>query len=241
MVDSILIEKYFSGNLSEEELLEFEKRYENNTEFRQEIDFLKNLKTVSKTEDTQAFKTTLKGFESDYKKQTPSLSNWLKPLTAAAAVLIIALTISFFWPTKTNPETLFATYFQPSKNVTVPIVRSENEENTLTDAFVAYSEMDYEKASILFEKTYASNKNSELLFYEGNALLASGHTQKAIEKFQEHLKFQDLLTNRSHWYLALAYLKNKEVELAKKELEKFIHSDESFKNEEAKSLLEKLK
>ncbi|MCB0466198.1 MAG: hypothetical protein KDC78_11090 [Aequorivita sp.] len=62
MVDSILIEKYFSGNLSEEELLEFEKRYENNTEFRQEIDFLKNLKAVSKAEDTQQFKATLQRF-----------------------------------------------------------------------------------------------------------------------------------------------------------------------------------
>ncbi|MCB0455326.1 MAG: tetratricopeptide repeat protein [Aequorivita sp.] len=242
MVDSILIEKYFSGNLSEEELLEFEKRYENNTEFRQEIDFLKNLKAVSKAEDTQQFKATLQRFESEApKKQTPSLSNWLKPLTAAAAVLVIALAISFFWPTKTNPEILFASYFQPSKNVTAPIVRSENEVSTRTNAFIAYSEMDYEKASALFESAYASDKNSELLFYEGNALLASGHTQKAIEKFKEHLKFQDVLTNRSHWYLALGYLKNKELENAKEELEKFIHSNEIFKNAEAKLLLEKLK
>ena len=79
------------------------------------------------------------------------------------------------------------------------------------------------------------------MFYEGNALLASGQTKKAIDTFKEYLTFEDTLTNRSHWYLALAYLKNKNLEDAKKELEAYIKSGDRFKNEEATLLLEKLK
>lgn len=243
MIDSELIEKYFSGSLSEGELLEFEQLYKNNIAFKQEVDFLKNIKTIAETEDSEQFKAALQDFESEINNSSQSsmFSRWLKPLTAMAAILIIGLFISFFWPSKTDKTTLFTTYFEPSKNVSAPIVRSENEQDLSTEAFILYAEKDYEKAAVLFEKAYLLNKNPELLFYQGNALLASGQTKEAIETFKEHINFQEALTNRSHWYLALAYLKNKNLEAAKKELEAYVKSGENFKKVEAASLLEKLK
>ena len=97
MINSSLIEKYFSGSLSEDELLEFKQLYEFNHEFKKEIDFLKNLKTVAETEDAEQFKNTLQDFESEiFKKKLNIFSKWQKPLAATAAVLAIAFLLPIF-------------------------------------------------------------------------------------------------------------------------------------------------
>ncbi|MCB0444969.1 MAG: hypothetical protein R2812_00860 [Gelidibacter sp.] len=232
-----LIEYYFSKKLSEEEFLEFENLYNTDTKFKEKVDFLKNIQAVSEAEDDAQFKTKLATLELHILKKN---SPWLKPLSAVAAILIIALGIHFFINRSIHEEKLFSSYFEPSKNVSVPIVRSETNENLLNNAFIAYSETNYDKAFPLFEKAFENTKNSELLFYEGNALLASGKTERAIEKFKQHLTYSDVLTNRSHWYLALAYLKKNDLKSAKHTLKVYLNTGDPFKREEAKSLLKQL-
>lgn len=46
MMDKILIEKYFTGKITAEESLEFKKRYISDPEFKQEVDFYKNVKRL---------------------------------------------------------------------------------------------------------------------------------------------------------------------------------------------------
>ena len=159
----------------------------------------------------------------------------------AAAVLLIAFCVNFFWDSSIDEAELFAHYFEPSKNVSAPIVRSDSEENDINEAFINYSQHHFENANLLFEKAYKTNQKPELLFYQGNALLASGKNQEAINIFKQHLTFSDTLSNRTHWYLALAYLKTKDLKQAKQHLELLLNSGEVFKKEEASSLLKKLK
>ncbi|MFD2916600.1 tetratricopeptide repeat protein [Psychroserpens luteus] len=236
-----LIENYFSKNISKQELLEFNHLYKTNPEFKEEVDFLKAIKSVSEVEDDVEFKKQLTSYESEYAhKEKSIISKWLKPLTAVAALLIIALSINFLINSSINEDKLFATYFEPSKNVSSPIVRSETDKTALNNAFITYNEMNYEQAIPLFDNAYNNTKNSELLFYEGNSLLVLGKIEEAIEIFKEHLTYNDALTNRTHWYLALAYVKTKQLEKAKVELKALINSEETFKKTEASSLLEKL-
>lgn len=241
MNNSNLIEKYFSKKLSKDESLEFQKLYETDTKFKDDIDFLKNVKLVSEKEDDAYFKTTLQSIEASEKnKINNNNKKWLKPLIAVAAIVLITFSLTYLWNPSLNEDDLFATYFQPAKNVSAPIIRSENKETKQDKAFIAYGELNYNQASILFEEAYLDSQNSELLFYEGNALLASNKPEKAILKFNEHLKLKDSLSNRTHWYLALAYLKIKNIENAKQELNALINSGENFKIEDSKSLLKKL-
>nr|WP_321227133.1 tetratricopeptide repeat protein [uncultured Psychroserpens sp.] len=236
-----LIENYFSKNISKQELLEFNHLYDTNPEFKEEVDFLKAIKSVSEAEDDLEFKKQLTSYESEYiQQEKKKIAKWLKPLTAVAALLIIALSINFLINSSINEDKLFATYFEPSKNVSSPIVRSETDETSVKNAFIAYSEMNYIQAISLFDKAFDNTKNQELLFYEGNSLLALGKTEEAIETFKEHLTYDDALSNRTHWYLALAYLKMKQLDKAKVELKALMTSEETFKKTEAISLLEKL-
>ena len=241
MTNETLIEKYFSRSLTPNETLEFNTRYENDNNFKQEINFLKNIKLASETEDDLQFKKQLVAHEAEYSESKQHKSfKWVKPLVAAAAVILIMLSINFYMGSTNDEVKLFSTYFEPSKNVTAPIVRSEDNVSVLNNAFIAYSEADYKRAISLFQKAYKDSENSELLFYEANSLLALGDYENAILKFKEHLKYSDVLTNRSHWYLALAYIKTKQTEKAQRELKSLISSGETFKRSEANSLLKKL-
>lgn len=236
-----LIEKYFSDALTQDEQKTFDALYIEGGEFKKEVDFLKDLKKVSETKDTATFRSTLKSFENGTADKKPNLiKTYWKPLTAIAAIFIVALSINFWLDSQIDNQFLFENYFEPSKNVTSPVVRSNNDETLHNEAFYVYSKKDYTKASELFSKLHKETNNSEFLFYQGNSLLAKGDIEKAIEVFNEHLKYNDQLYNRTHWYLALAYLNTNNLKQAKQELETFIASGETFKKEEAKSLLEDL-
>lgn len=240
-INETLIEKYFSKQLSEAELLEFEKEYQSNADFKEEIDFLKSLQSVSETEDNAQFKTQLTSYEAEFsKKPHPIFTRWLKPLIAVAAILIVALSYNLFMNKNLNHDALYTTYFEPSKNVSAPIVRSDSNDKIIHNAFIAYSEADYKQAIPLFDQAFQNTQNSELLFYKGNSLLALNETDEAIDTFKKHLSYSDILTNRTHWYLALAYLKKEKIDEAKQELYLLINSAESFKRKEATSLLKKL-
>ncbi|MCK0114590.1 tetratricopeptide repeat protein [Gelidibacter sp. F63206] len=241
-INETLIEKYFSKNLTEVELLEFNKLYKTDENFKQEVDFLKNVQAVAETEDDILFRSQLAAYETEISpKKVVSKSKWLKPISAIAAIFIIAISISFFMNKGINNDRLFTSYFEPSKNVSAPIVRSETNDQLVNEAFITYNEANYENAIALFEQAFDSTKNSELLFYKGNSLLALDKTKEAIEVFKTHLTYSDALTNRTHWYLALAYLKSNQLDKARQELMIFIDSEENFKKTEAKSLLKKLK
>ncbi|WOD44627.1 tetratricopeptide repeat protein [Hwangdonia lutea] len=241
MIDETLIEKYFSKRLTTEESKEFEKRYNSDGQFKKQVDFLMDLKSVTEFEDDAQFKKQLTAYETEITpQQKRSTIKWLKPLIAVAALVIVALSVNFLLNKPVNEDTLFSTYFEVSKNVSVPIVRSNNNDNILNHAFSAYSAEDYNQAISLFEKSYQNSNNSELLFYQGNAYLALGNAERAISKFKKHLTYTDALTHRSHWFLALAYLKSKQPENTIKELKTILNSNDSFKKDEAKSLLKKL-
>lgn len=241
ILNETLLEKYFSKQLSETELQEFEMRYQTDEDFKAEVDLLKDVQDVSEIEDDSQFKSQLASYETEFQETQNSKSPLRsKPLIAVAAVLLIMIGITFFLNKTPNNDQLFSTYFEPSKNVSAPIVRSESNDELLSNAFITYTEADYKNAIPLFEKAFENTKKSELLFYKGNALLALNQTEDAIDVFKKHLSFSDALTHRSHWYLALAYIKTEQVENAKMELKTFMDSGESFKKKEAISLLKKL-
>ncbi|WMQ64161.1 tetratricopeptide repeat protein [Imtechella halotolerans] len=240
-MDKILIEKYFTGKITAEESLEFKKRYISDPEFKQEVDFYKNVKKVAGAVDDENFKVTLQCFESEFsRRRSIRPTDRIRTFIAIAAVFVIGFSIVSLWPTKVSEADLFNTYFEPSKNISIPIIRSEGSQEIITEAFDAYSIKDYEKAASLFEKAFTVHRNPELLFYQANSLLANGQTEYAIEQFKKHLELQEMLTNRSHWYLALAYLKSGNLKETKIALRAYIKTGERFKREEAMSLLESL-
>ena len=161
-----------------------------------------------------------------------------KWLVAASVALLVGLTY-FTMNQSSSPEELYQDSFAPYRNVTHPITRGEEVVDEKTQAFLAYSKGDYEAAVPLFENLYTSEQEPYYLFYQANALIELNRAGEAVPLLEEHLKTSDALTDKSSWYLAMAYLQLEEVENAKKALTDVVEK-EAYKAEDAKWLLEEL-
>ncbi len=234
---TLLIEKYIQNRLSSEEEVLFNELLKTNSNFKDEVALHTKIKKVVKHEEDTNFRNLISEIES--KSKSPSKkSSYKKWLVAASILLISALGyISLNKNTYTSQE-LFASYFEPYRNVVHPIARNDEQQNDKAIAFSAYEKGDYNTAITLFTQLYNSSKEPYYLFYKANALLKLEQADEAIPLLLEHLKTQDTLTKRTNWYLALAYLKTEDIQKAK-ELLNTIISEGSYKNKEAKELLDK--
>lgn len=228
-----LIEKYIQNRLSKEEKAEFDTLLANDVAFKKEVSLHNDLKQVAKHEDDTDFRNLITGFETVKPQQRRNYTKWL-----AVASIILLVGLSYFFNLNNTPSSneLFNNYFEPYRNVIQPIERSATQQNEKTMAFMAYEKGDYAKAVQLFTNLYATTKEPYYLFYKANALLKLEKADEALPLLQEHLKTKDTLTEKTNWYMALAYLKLEDEENAKKLLQKVI-AEGTYKTKEAKKLL----
>lgn len=235
---AVLIEKYLRNSLTAEEKLLFNDLLKNNEEFKKEVALQTDIKKVVTYEDDANFRRLVSNLESEAKSTTQkrSYSKWL---VAASLMVLFGLTLFMNTNQKASSEELFTSYFVPYRNVVHPIVRGEEQLDKKATAFIAYEKGNYKKAITLFTNLYDTTKEPYYLFYKANALLKLEKANEAIPLLLEHLKTKDTLTQKTNWYLALAYLKV-EKDLEVKEFLNLIINEGSYKNKEAVELLKKL-
>lgn len=238
MNNNYLIEKYIQNSLSSDEKLAFDELLKNDIDFKKEVDFHSNLKMVVKHEDNSNFKSFISDLESNT-TQKVTRKPFYKWFAAASIIFVLGFSYFFFPKQEVSTNTLFASYFEPYRNVVAPIVRGDNQQDEKTLAFIAYEKGEYKTAVILFSKLYLSTKEPYYLFYKANALLKLEKAKEAIPLLLDHLKTKDTLTQKTNWYLALAYLKIKDKMKAKELLKKVIATN-AYHNKEAKELLKKI-
>ena len=230
-----LIEKYFQKQLTSEEQLLFDQLMADDREFREAVAFQENVKRVAEAEDDAQFRALIGGFETEHAEK-PSQRSYTKWLVAASIVLLLGASY-FFFPQRTDsPQELFAEHFEPYRNVIHPIVRDAEQQDKRTAAFAAYEQGRYEDAIVLFDELYASSPAHFYLFYKANALIELERAKEAIPLLEEHLKTSDTLTEKSPWYLAMAYLKLNDRTNAKKWL-RVVERQQKYKASTAKALL----
>lgn len=227
-----LISKYFLDQLSPEEKVYFERLMATDKEFREQVEFENVLRKSIFQSEHFDLKRDLQGIEKSLGKPQTSTKWYL-----AAASIVIFIAIGFFWNSnRDTPERLFSEYYKVASNTSNPIVRTNNEVNETTRAFLAYENADYRRAQKLFEKVYSSSNNSELLFYEAMCYLEIGENQLAIDTFTEHISLDDRLKGKSKWYLALAFLKVDMKDKAVWILEDIISNKSNYNFDKAKKL-----
>ena len=233
-----LIAKFLTKSLSEKEQLRFDSLLSEDPSFRAEVALLQDLNKVAEAEDDAMAKEMVAGFEAEYRNKKIGGKTRIWWVAASLAVL---LSVGYFVSQTTPPNTqeLFVENFEPYRNVIHPITRASQQEDLKTQAFAYYEQGKYEDALELFKKLYQTTETPHYLFYQANALLQLNRPKEAITALQTHLKTKDTLTQKSHWYLAMAYLKLNDVTNAKKNLEQVV-LENKFNVEKAKSLLKKL-
>ncbi len=236
-----MIGKFIEGSLTETEQKEFDRLYAVDASFKTEVDFHTNIARVAEAEDDDTFREMLSSFEAEAKSEKTTVKRLpTKWLVAASIVLIAGLSYFFIPDSTTSSQELFSQNFERYPNVVYPIVRGEEGPEPKTKAFLAYQNGEYTAAVALFTELYTNQAEPDFLFYKANALLQLDRGQEAIPVLKNHLETGDTLTEKTSWYLAMAYLQVDDPENAAKILQTVVE-DGGFKVEEAKILLKSLK
>lgn len=137
-------------------------------------------------------------------------------------------------------DRLFATYFQPYKDESLePSVRGEGEATPEENFLQLYWDGKYREALTAFQKMEpASKSKGDLQFLHANCLLATGQA-KAAKTVLENLG-RTRFSAEAKWLLALAFLKNGELERAKVQLREIARDADSTRREAAVRLLKDL-
>lgn len=238
MEHEALIEKYLQNRLSVEEKQLFDELLKNDIQFKEDVALHTNLKEVVEYDDDTNFKKLISNIESKA-KSTLQKRNYTKWLVAASIVVLLGSFYVINLNKTVSSNKLFATYFEPYRNVIQPVERGNEMQDKKTQAFTAYENGYFEEAITLFSELHITTNESYYLFYKANALLQLEQANESINLLLEHLKTNDILTQKTNWYLALAYLKIDDTENAKNTLQIVINS-KMYKTEDAKALLKKL-
>ncbi len=212
---------YLEGRLTEEEREEMEVESWMNPKLDQEIRTMHTLMEGIRLSGSKSSKeekiARLEKYPSPQvlsdlspKRQTRTLRNTRKTIfyiAAIAAGLALLFSIFILNPSPSDPQQLYATYFEVSPNVGGRNVRSETELPATWEAYQAYDQQNYDLAVTLFENNIDnSSQRITDLYHLGNCFLVLERWEEAVQAFSAVVEADHLLSPEAKWYLALAYL-----------------------------------
>jgi tetratricopeptide (TPR) repeat protein len=229
-----LIEDYVNGQLSIEEKADFQQQLQQDPSLAQEVGLYKDifsglaiggrkdmkahLKALDEKSFSQEAASKLQASVTENIKGKVIQSFWQRNawLTGIAACLVLGL-VAFLWVSNSSSaNSLFAKYYAPYPNVVAAVERGETIQDATKQAMQAYESGDYTRA-IQGLQQIANNdpEASSLYLYLGISYIETSQLDSAkvyLEKATADAASK--LHTQAKWYLALAYLKNKEKEQA---------------------------
>ncbi|MDO6761471.1 hypothetical protein Q4566_14765 [Tamlana sp. 2_MG-2023] len=240
MNQETLLQKYLQGKLAKTEQQEFDALLKSDPEFRNEVEFHSDVNRAISAEEDEKFMKILSDFESEAREKKTEISKFpTKWLVAASIALLVGITYFFTTYQNTTSHDLYVQNFKPYRNVTHPIIRGDQLNDIKTQAFSEYNKGEYKKSVQLFTELYASEKEPYYLFYKANALIQLDRAEEAVPLLNKHLETQDSLTNKTYWYLAMAYLQLDDMVQAKQALNSVVERN-AYNAQKAKQLLDAL-
>jgi len=231
------IDKYFDGEMSENELIEFEKNMKSDKKLKAEVEFQKEIQDSLHDKQIFDLKNNLEKIHNEAKiannidanKEPVVRELFIKKIQLAAAVIvlmIIASSVFYFVNNRTmSNETLYGIYYEPAK--TMLVERSgNNDEVNLMQALQKYNHNDYTGAIEVFEKdnSIMAKFYLALSYMETNRMLDAVNLLKAIIEENDNL-----FVDQAEWYLGLCYLKLNETEKALIQFSKISQSNSTYK------------
>ncbi len=235
-----LIEKYLEGKLTGKSLEAFEERLGTDPAFSKAVKIQKNIQDALKTAGKMDFIQNLKAIQAEVDKpKTKSIP--VKRLWLAAAVVMLMLVLPFTWfyffNVNTN-ERLFDASFKPYDNL---IGTRDNPNDRLQVAMKKYDNEDYEGALNDYLALLPKHPDSiDIRMYAAVSCLAIGKPLAAIRHLKRVNKKGDHIhPQAAKWYLALAYLKSGDRDMATKTLREIVKKGGRYTHQ-ARELLKKL-
>jgi predicted Zn-dependent protease len=232
--------RYIRGEMESQEQSDFEFQLAQNPDLYSEYRYHQNVRQATALNFQREKKKMLEDLEAKEKHQKKRSKVFIYSgvsTSLAAAVVLLAIVFTG----NNNPKRLADQHFKPFPDYVTERYRGprnngaqKSDEDVLNKGMKAYRASSYEKAATFLKQAIEQNQQKALSqFYLGNALIASGKPDKAID----HLKGLKPKLNRDYrqqqqWYLALAYIKSGQAEKAKPLLDK-LQDHATFQNQQA--------
>lgn len=251
-LENELIERYFEGNLQEENAEQFKSIYSSNEEFAQRVKEQRLLSIAFDNPELPELKESFAKINyqesktvpiSRNEKPTPAIKekrSLVRSLMLAASVLVFFIAFGLLTGklgssysnaiVQSSQEQVDKLAFSVSKSdlriETSGFAGKTNEQVVSAVDFV--NDGKFKEASKQLEfLTKQFPGNTSLAYYSGLAHLKAGRSNLAIEQFLEAKK--DLRTKSDvNWFLALAYLNENEMDKAKPILNSFIQEKSKY-------------
>ncbi len=231
--DIALIEKAIEGTLSPEEQRAFDTRLMDQS-FVEEVSFQRKLIAGLESQSKYENRTRmLSDFRRVQQLKAIKKRNFVRMgLAASITLFLLASAIIFLVKEKTPINRTFTTYFTPFDGLSKP----RNESVKWPEGYQSYYDGNYEKAleQLLIGVASDDQFPQESILMIGNCYLVLDQPEFAIDWLLR--VGSDDSPVIGHWYLALAYLKNEELEKCEKSLKAIVETN-SIYSERAQALL----
>lgn len=204
--------------MPDQERENFEARLQNEPQFKLLVD---DIKALILGIENQSLKEQLDTFHKDIPETTSESTTGFFSLRKLAAAAVILFAISGFWWFNTpQHERLYSSYFSPDPGL--PTTMSSDSNFEFYDAMVDYKQGNYNEAIKKWEVLKTKTPHNDTLnYFLGVAYLANKDETTAIPFLEKSLSDQSFsLSNDAYYYLALAHLKDGDIDLAKTYLKK---------------------
>ena len=240
-----LIEKYLTGQISEEELALLEKEVRHNPDFAEEV----KLKTFLYAKQKSDLKRELLAAKKNTFKSERTGMRWInfRWLNRIAATLLIGVIIGatcFLGSVSSSPEStsilLEEKYPPPAlvRNIT------EKASGNWESARIHYEKGNYTKVVLLIEElsSCSNTTNQEYSLYLGLSYLyqEQPNYEKAAKQLRKLLNPRGKFDDVAEWFLGLIYIKQEKHEHATKLLENIVKK-QGWRHAEASSLLKTIR
>jgi predicted Zn-dependent protease len=244
-MDNERIKKYLAGELAAAERNAFEQEMENDPFLMESIEGWSTNEPPATMEQLNALEGDLYASIDARVKEQPKKGkiihlSFFRYAVAASVIGILALLSwrLFITPNAVSGQEIYASYFKPLTHPDAT-VRGENDTTTEAQAVAAYEREDYFEAVKHYEKLVANNPdNVKNNLFLGISFLGSNQPKKAIDILSKITASEEFHFD-IQWYLALAYIKSKDISQAQTTLTN-LTKEENYYQTEAKEILDKL-
>lgn len=233
--DIELIERVLSQSATENDIITFNARLDNEPEFAARVELLKNIKANIKAESGQ-FEAILESIHEEYEGQKVTVNPKKPPVTryyyyvAASLVLLIAAIFVFRgFNGKTPLDRLYTNNFSiPAENITTR--DNTGLDSDLIAAINAYRQKDFKKAILNFGAYLKTNPQDDAAnFYIAISYLADDQHVSSIKFLEKVIDNRDsVYRSAAQWYLGLAYIKTENTDAAKSIFSELSESNSSY-------------
>ena len=234
------IEAYINGKMTDDERQEFKTKMNLDSTLQQEVQLHQELSQALSEKEVMELENLLAEVGQSYENEDStdtsgkvvSLFRKYRALAAAVAILVVG-TILFQLATGGEAD-LYAKYHEPFPSY-LEVRSGEPGDKPLQQAIDAYKSGDYATAKQVFDSL--PQEDLSIKFYASLSALEAGFIQDAIKGLEAVASDANATyRQQAEWYLALAYLKNGDLEKTRSTLQKIVQSGSDFEGI-AKNLL----